>query len=112
MITTILRNLVSNAIKFSNKGTQIAIETSETTDEITTIIADHGIGMTLEEVDSLFNIDSKLQKEGTCGEKGSGLGLILCKEFIQKNNGKIAVQSTPNQGTLFIFALPKHVHSV
>jgi signal transduction histidine kinase len=107
MIEMVLRNVVSNAIKFSNENQQITIKTSETERKVIVWVVDQGIGMEPEEVGRLFRIDSILKKEGTHGEKGTGLGLILCYEFIKKNNGNISVQSNKEQGTTFTFELPK-----
>jgi len=107
MIAAVLRNLLSNAIKFSGKGKRILVKTLESKNEITTIVADHGTGMTAGEIERLFSIDSQLRKEGTNGEKGNGLGLILCMEFIEKNNGRISVKSVKDKGTIFTFMLPK-----
>ncbi len=107
MIEMVLRNLLSNAIKFSKDKQQVTIETFETESNIVVRVADQGVGMEPKEVDRLFQIDSILKKEGTYGENGTGLGLILCNEFIKKNNGSISVQSGKNQGTVLTIALPK-----
>jgi signal transduction histidine kinase len=107
MIETVLRNLLNNAIKFSQAHQKVIIETLETTLELKVNVVDHGVGMDPEEMERLFHVDSKLKREGTDGEKGTGLGLILCAEFIRKNNGKISVQSIKNKGTIVTFVLPK-----
>jgi len=92
MINTILRNLISNAIKFSPTGTTISVQVNEfqtNNDYVVISIKDQGVGMNPESLNKLFRIDSKLSTQGTAGETGTGLGLILCKEFIEKHNCKI-----------------------
>ncbi|MBF0101385.1 MAG: hybrid sensor histidine kinase/response regulator [Desulfobacterales bacterium] len=113
-IEVILRNLLLNAIKFTYPHGHIYIRSesvelsSEGTDVkgIKLIIQDTGCGISAEDVRKLFRIDQKFKREGTLGEKGSGLGLILCKEIIQQNCGSIGVESTPGKGTMFWFSLP------
>ena len=107
MIYTVLRNAVSNAIKFTNPGGQIKIYSIDDTDGVTIAVADNGVGMTQAEVQELFKVDSKFKKEGTAGEKGTGLGLILCKEFIARHNGNVCIESEADRGTTFYFTLPR-----
>lgn len=108
MLDTVLRNLVSNAIKFTpNKG-KIEITASSTADnKIALSVSDNGVGIPQEHIDTLFNMDSKFRMIGTNDESGSGLGLKLCKEFIDKNGGEISVSSELGEGTTFTIILPK-----
>ncbi|MCF8364702.1 MAG: PAS domain S-box protein [Bacteroidales bacterium] len=107
MLRTILRNLLSNAIKFSHFKSTINIYASETEKMIEVCVEDHGIGMDEYQADSLFRINEKNQRVGTNKEKGTGLGLLLCKEFVEKNNGNLYVKSEVNKGSSFFFSLPK-----
>lgn len=106
MLKTVLRNLVSNAIKFSNNGGVINIKAEENSDNITISVSDHGIGIAHDALKKLFDISEVLTTKGTAGETGSGLGLMLCKEFVEKHNGKIWVESEEGIGSTFIFTLP------
>lgn len=107
MIDTVLRNLLSNALKFTPENGEITISGAIKGDIIEVSFQDTGIGMSEKELDQLFRIDVKHKtKEGTNGEKGSGLGLILCKEFIEKHGGHITVVSEPGKGSKFKFTLP------
>ena len=107
MISTVIRNLVSNAIKFSNPEGSITIRTETKEKEVEVSIIDTGVGMKQEDKDKLFRIDLHHTTPGTSDEKGSGLGLILCKEFVEKNGGTIRVESDLNKGSAFKFTLPK-----
>ncbi len=108
MINTVIRNLINNAIKYTNENGEIVISSNENSKDIEISIIDNGIGITKLAIDSLFEIDIKtFSKEGTYGEKGSGFGLILCKEFIDKHNGKIWVESELGKGSKFKFTIPK-----
>lgn len=106
MISTILRNLISNAVKFTNKGGKISIKAQITENEVIVKITDNGIGISKDRVDKLFTISENFSTSGTENEKGTGLGLIICKEFIEKNNGKLWVESFIGDGTSFYFSLP------
>lgn len=107
MIDTVLRNLISNALKFTSENGKITIKGALKEQFIEVTVADNGIGMTQNELNQLFRIDVKHKtKEGTNGEKGSGLGLILCKEFIDKHGGKISVKSEPGKGSEISITLP------
>ncbi|MFM7769148.1 MAG: ATP-binding protein, partial [Bacteroidota bacterium] len=108
MISTVLRNLISNALKYTRPNGLIAITSDQLQDEVIVSVKDNGIGISQPESDKLFKIDGFYSTPGTQQEKGTGLGLILCKEFLEKNNGKIWVASTVNVGTTFSFSLPKH----
>ncbi len=107
MINTVLRNLVSNAIKFTHHKGEIKILSRDIDNFIEITIADSGIGIKPEDIKKLFGIDIGFSTVGTDNEKGTGLGLILCKEFIKKNNGKIWIESESGKGSDFIFTLPK-----
>ncbi|MBE9480652.1 MAG: HAMP domain-containing histidine kinase, partial [Bacteroidetes bacterium] len=106
-INTVLRNLFSNAIKFTQQKGKVKITARNIDDFIEITIADSGIGIKPEDIKKLFGIDIGFSTVGTDNEKGTGLGLILCKEFIEKNNGKIWVESELGKGSNFIFTLPK-----
>lgn len=106
MIETVIRNLVSNAIKFSPANSVIKIETEENTDFLSVIVKDSGIGMDDETVKQLFNQDSYNTRRGTSNEKGVGLGLMICKEFVETHGGKISVISKVDEGTTVSFTLP------
>jgi len=106
MVNTVIRNLISNAIKFSFKGGTVTVSCEEMNDFLQISVADSGIGLTEEEKKNLFRIDVKFKKDGTEKEKGTGLGLILSKEFVERNGGEIWVESQKNVGSTFIFTLP------
>ena len=107
MLASIIRNLASNAVKFTRKGGNIAISAATAPDNFVEItVADNGIGMNGTMVDGLFRLDVKTNREGTDGEPSSGLGLILCKDFIEKHGGKIWVESEKGKGSTFRFTLP------
>jgi hypothetical protein len=107
MLNTILINLLSNALKFSNKGNSVTITAREDGDKITVAVSDTGVGMDKDMLEQLFRPGSQRRNKGTEGEQGTGLGLVLCKEFVGKNGGKIWVQSSVGKGSTFSFALPK-----
>ncbi len=108
MITTVLRNLISNAIKFTNKKGTVTISAKKQTDNnfIEISISDTGIGIPKERIGDLFRIDKNKSTQGTENETGTGLGLILCKEFAEKHAGKIWVESEEEKGSSFIFTIP------
>jgi PAS domain S-box-containing protein len=105
MIHTVIRNLISNAIKFSGKGGKVFVSSFENGIMTEVVIRDEGIGMTRENLSQLFRIDTYYSTPGTSGETGTGLGLIICKEFIDKNNGRIRATSKEGQGTAISFTL-------
>lgn len=107
MITTVVRNLISNAIKFTNPGGEIQISLKDNPDDYELIVADNGVGMDSEKLSKLFKIGENISTPGTAHEKGSGLGLILVKEFVEKNGGSIRVESEVGKGTRFFIKLPK-----
>jgi signal transduction histidine kinase len=106
MLKTVLRNLVSNAIKFTYSGGNIKIRTESIENYVQFTISDTGMGIPPEYVDKIFMIDSGLAKKGTGNEKSTGLGLILCKEFVEKHGGKIWVESKLGKGSHFHFTVP------
>ncbi|MDD4602951.1 MAG: histidine kinase N-terminal 7TM domain-containing protein [Bacteroidales bacterium] len=106
MLSTILRNLVSNGIKFTPRGGRVEVFAEVYTEAIELIVSDNGIGMSNEMVDKLFKIDSLVTTPGTSNEKGTGLGLILCRDFIEKHKGTIRVQSEPGRGSQFFIKFP------
>ena len=107
MTTTVVRNLLSNAIKFTHKKGSIKIGAQDTGKSVEIFIADTGVGIKPEDIKKLFRIDASFSKPGTAKEKGTGLGLIICKEFIAINNGDIRVESEIGKGSRFIVSLPK-----
>jgi PAS domain S-box-containing protein len=107
MIHTVIRNLISNAIKFSNKGGRIFISAFDNGAMTEVVIRDEGIGMSRENLSMLFRIDTYYSTSGTSGESGTGLGLIICKEFVEKNNGRIRASSKEDEGTAISFTLMK-----
>ena len=106
MVNTILRNLLSNAIKYSHSGGRITIKMRATGEFIRTEIMDEGVGMDKETLARLFRIDQKISTPGTMKERGTGLGLILCREFVEKCGGSIQAKSEEGKGSAFIFTLP------
>lgn len=106
MISAVLRNLISNALKFTNIGGKITISAENKENMINITINDDGVGISEDNISRLFQIAENQSTSGTENEKGTGLGLILCKEFIEKNNGKIWVKSTVGNGSSFFFSLP------
>lgn len=111
LLKTILRNLLNNAIKFTPRNGMVTI-TSKKDDMMTEIsIKDTGIGMSEKELQNIFKIDKVYSKPGTNKEKGSGLGLILCKEFVEKHGGEIWAESELGIGSVFKFTIPKIIHN-
>ncbi|MBA7575371.1 Adaptive-response sensory-kinase SasA [subsurface metagenome] len=106
MINTVIRNLLSNAIKFTQKKGSIKIGAKDTGKSVEIIITDTGVGIKPEDIKKLFLIDANISTPGTANEKGTGLGLIICKEFIVLNNGDIRVESEIGKGSRFIVTLP------
>lgn len=106
MITTVIRNLASNSIKYTLTGGEIKIHSFTEKGMIEITIEDNGVGIRKEDVDKLFRIDVNFSTNGTNSEPGTGLGLILCREFVEKNGGKIWVESEQGIGSKFKFTLP------
>lgn len=105
-VSTIIRNLLTNAIKFTSHGGQVIVSAVSNNDFAEISVTDTGIGITPEHLEAIFRIDSKISKVGTDKEKGSGLGLILCKDFVEKHGGTIWVTSQLGVGSRFTFTVP------
>ncbi len=107
MINSVLRNLIGNAIKFTKiKGT-IEISVEETDHFVEVSVADNGVGIMIDDIAKLFRLDIYITHRGTSNEKGTGLGLLICKEFVERNGGSISVASIVGEGTTFRFTVPK-----
>jgi PAS domain S-box-containing protein len=107
MLKTILRNIISNAIKFTPNGGQIKINTEEDDHFVYIGVSDNGVGMNQDVVNSLFDFSRSNTSKGTADEVGTGLGLLLCKEFVEKHGGEIWATSRKGKGSEFKFSLPK-----
>jgi signal transduction histidine kinase/ligand-binding sensor domain-containing protein len=107
MFRTILYNLISNAIKYTNPGGQVKVHTKMDNGNIEIYVSDDGVGMDKVILDKLFNLNSNISTKGTAQEKGTGLGLILIKEMVDMHNGKILAESEPGKGTTFCVVLPR-----
>ncbi len=106
MLKTIFRNLISNAIKFSHENGTITIKSAVIDQQVEVTMIDTGVGIPPKNMPLLFRSDATVSTKGTSNETGTGLGLILCKEFIEKHNGKIWVGSEVSKGSVFKFTLP------
>ncbi len=109
MLKTVLRNLISNAIKFTQPGGNINVFAISKQNQVEITISDDGVGMNKETINILFKIDTNYTTTGTANEEGSGLGLVLCKEFVEKLGGNIWVESEEGKGSDFKFTLPLHI---
>jgi signal transduction histidine kinase len=107
MVNLILRNLISNALKFTNEGGNVSILSQEEGDFHQIIVIDNGMGISAEKVETLFTQHNNVSTQGTGNEKGTGLGLMLCKEFVEKNGGQIWVESEEGKGSSFYFTFLK-----
>ncbi|NOU17885.1 MAG: tetratricopeptide repeat-containing sensor histidine kinase [Bacteroidales bacterium] len=107
IISTVIRNLINNAIKFTNSNGKVEIRAVETINEIEVSIADTGVGIDVDDLEKLFQLNSSISNKGTANEEGTGLGLLLCKEFIERNGGRIWANSNKGKGSTFYFTLPK-----
>lgn len=108
MMRFILRNLITNANKFTKNGT-ISIATKDSDDFVEIIVSDTGVGMKPSQISRLFKWETRASSDGTSGEKGTGLGLLICNEFVIKHGGKIWVESTLGKGSSFHFTISKHL---
>jgi len=106
MLKAILRNLISNAIKFTNLGGRIEVSAIQTSEQTTIKVSDNGVGIKPEVLAKLFSFSAVQSSPGTANEKGTGLGLLLCKEFVEKHGGKIWIDSVVDKGTVVNFTLP------
>lgn len=106
MVNAVVRNLLSNALKFTDSGGIITVSIRQDDTCIKVSVADTGIGIDAKHIPQLFQIDTKYQRKGTANEQGTGLGLILCKEFVERNGGEIWVESEVGKGTTVTFTLP------
>lgn len=106
MLMLIFRNLVSNAVKFTSSGGKVTIDAVQENNSVKISVIDNGVGIEHSKIEQLFKIDNKVSTPGTDNEQGNGLGLILCREFLQYHNGRIGVESTPKNGTTVWFTLP------
>jgi len=109
MLNSVLQNLILNAIKFTRQEGQIIISSIEKENFVEVSVCDTGIGIEPEKSSKLFNFNTMFSTHGTAGEKGTGLGLSLCREFIERNGGKIWVESELGKGSKFIFTLRKTI---
>jgi signal transduction histidine kinase len=105
MIRLVLRNLMSNAVKFTPSGGKIEVSVDVDHQHAIVSVHDTGVGLSAEETGMILRKDY-FTRYGTAGEKGSGLGLMLCREFIEKNNGAMTIESIPSQGSRFSFSVP------
>jgi PAS domain S-box-containing protein len=106
MLNMVLRNLLSNAIKFSNPDSSVSIEATQDEAMVVIAVQDNGVGMDRDAAAKIFSLDKVTSRIGTKGELGSGIGLVLCKEYVEMHGGRIWVESTPDQGSTFKFSLP------
>ncbi|MEP0859825.1 MAG: PAS domain S-box protein [Ignavibacterium sp.] len=106
MIYSVFNNLISNAIKFTRTGGKIEVSSEQKGEEIIVSVKDNGVGIDEENLKNLFELDKSFTTPGTENEKGSGLGIILCRDFIKKHGGRIWVNSKVGEGTTFFFTLP------
>jgi signal transduction histidine kinase len=107
MVKTVLRNLISNSIKFTNIGGEIYINAEKQSGKVIISVRDNGIGISPENLDKLFDISQVLTTKGTLAETGTGLGLLLCREFVENHGGTIWAESVPGEGSIFRFSLPE-----
>lgn len=105
-IDTVLRNLIANAIKFTKEGGKIKVTASAVNGKLKITVSDTGVGMSVKKLPQLFKVGSNFSSPGTMNERGTGLGLLLCKEFVEQNKGEIGVESEPGKGSSFWFTLP------
>lgn len=107
MIQTVLRNLISNGIKFTPRHGSVTVSAEDKNEFIQVCVEDTGIGIAQDDIPRMFRIENHFVMQGTEKEPGTGLGLILCKEFVQKHGGTVWVESTPGKGSRFYFTVPK-----
>jgi len=105
MLKTVVRNLLANAVKFTAEGGKISLQVNETDGKFVVSVTDTGVGMTQKQIQNLFRIDRQQTREGTAGEQSSGLGLIVCREMLQKHGSRLNVESEEGEGSRFWFEL-------
>ena len=108
MLATIIRNLISNSIKFTKQGGRITISSELDNNNVKITVTDTGIGIKQEDLEKLFKLDKNFSTNGTNKEEGTGIGLLLCKEMVEKHGGKIWVESKMGEGSKFIFTIPQN----
>jgi signal transduction histidine kinase len=106
MQSSVIRNLISNAIKFTHPGGEIRITAESLQNETIISVNDNGVGISKDRIEKLFTIGGGDSTSGTSNEKGTGLGLILCKEFVEKHGGRIWAESVEGQGTDVFYTIP------
>lgn len=106
MVNTVLRNLISNAVKFTTGDRSVEVDVQKNGNFLEVLVKDQGVGISSENMPKLFRIDVKYKTTGTAGETGTGLGLVICREFIERNGGKIWCESQEHSGTTFHFTIP------
>ena len=107
LLSTVLTNLITNAIKFTPQNGEISIEATKANEIVTISVADTGIGIPPENLKKLFNVKDSFTTRGTNNEKGTGLGLLVCKDFVEIHGGEITAESQPNKGSRFTFTIPQ-----
>ncbi len=105
-LNTVVRNILSNAIKFTKKNGFIEFEVKQYTNDYELHIKDNGVGMSAETLNKLFKIDENITMPGTDNEKGTGLGLTICNELVARNNWQMNIESQPEKGTTFKILIP------
>ena len=106
VVDAVIRNLISNALKFTRTDGHVEVAVTQDERSLKVSVSDTGIGISSDDLPKLFRIDEKYRDSGTAGEIGTGLGLILCKELIEKSGGNIWAESEVGKGTTFSFTLP------
>ena len=106
MLETIIRNTMNNSIKFTPDGGKITVSSHRDNRGIVICVEDNGVGIAKDNLEKLFQIDSNYKTKGTKGERGTGLGLVICKEFVDYHKGEIWVESVLGEGTKFFISLP------
>ena len=106
MLAAVLRNLVGNAVKFTRPGGAVTVTALRSGGQVSVVVSDTGVGMPADKVADLFRLDRRVTTNGTAGERGSGLGLLLCRDLVERQGGTLAVESVPGLGTTFSLGLP------
>ena len=106
MLPAVLRNLVGNAVKFTRPGGAVTVTALRSGRQVSVLVSATGVGMPADKVADLFRLDRRVTTNGTAGERGSGLGLLLCRDLVERQGGTLAVESVPGLGTTFSLGLP------